>query len=417
VTTGLSARAQQGLAISPVAVNLASGSPELIGEGSYLVNAVGSCNDCHASATGQFMAGGVQFGPVAARNLTPDPTTGLRETEPQFVTQMRTGQDFKVPDAGVGSLIVMPWQHMRWLTLQDLDAIYAYLSAIPAVSNSVAISAIPAPPAAFGGTYDEGAVTRVLPPDTDANGNPIANADIQRGLAIRPLSVPSDATLDALPVDQQESIGRGVYLVNAAQCGDCHTNGEYNAQNQISVSTYLTGGRVFQVPAPAVFHETYTMSADLIGASGYFNESDATLGEFLAIITSGTHADESTDGAPARPLGYPMPWQHLQNLLPDDLADIYAYLHLLATSANGVTDKVTQDYDRYCTSSSQCDVAAGETCDTTSSTCTNTPCTGTGFSGDCNVCQTCTASGGTRCAMPDQASGTDAGVSCLSNGY
>ncbi len=412
IPIGLTERAERGLAISPVATNLASADPELIGEGSYLVNAVGSCNDCHVGPQGQFLAGGTAFGPVSARNLTSDATTGLHLTQAQFLTSMRTGQDFSVPDAGTGSLIVMPWQHMRWLTQRDLTAIYSYLRAIPAVSNAVAVNVIGAPPTAFTGMYEEGAVARVLPPDVDAVGNAIQNADIQRGLAIRPLAVPSDSAINGMSVDAQESIGRGAYLVNAAMCGDCHTNGEY-AGDKIATTIYLTGGRTFALPptlAP-VLHQTLTMSADLIGPSGFFNQADATLEEFLAIITSGTHADESTDGTPARALGFPMPWQHFQNLLPADLGDIYAYVHLLATSGPGVTDKVTQDYDRYCTASTQCDQAGGETCDLASNECTNTSC---GTTSDCNACQTCTASGNTRCATPDSDAGT--GQACVTGG-
>ena len=40
-------RVQQGLHISPVPLNLEGKNHARVGLGSYLVNAVGSCNDCH----------------------------------------------------------------------------------------------------------------------------------------------------------------------------------------------------------------------------------------------------------------------------------------------------------------------------------------------------------------------------------
>lgn len=139
-------RVQQGLAISPVPMNLAGKNRDLVGLGSYLVNAVGGCNDCHScpsyapghspymggdgaiNAT-NFLAGGVPFGPFISRNITPDENglpAGL--TPQEFVMAIRTGHD---PDNPGMVLQVMPWPIFRNMTDHDLGAIYAYLSAIP----------------------------------------------------------------------------------------------------------------------------------------------------------------------------------------------------------------------------------------------------------------------------------------------
>jgi hypothetical protein len=42
-------RIQQGFAIAPVTLNLDKKNRALVGLGSYLVNAVGGCNDCHTA--------------------------------------------------------------------------------------------------------------------------------------------------------------------------------------------------------------------------------------------------------------------------------------------------------------------------------------------------------------------------------
>jgi hypothetical protein len=52
-------RIARGLEIAPVPLNLEGKNRALIGLGSYLVNAVASCNDCHsAGPQTQFAAGG-----------------------------------------------------------------------------------------------------------------------------------------------------------------------------------------------------------------------------------------------------------------------------------------------------------------------------------------------------------------------
>jgi len=147
------ARAQKGLTISPVPINAGAGRTRmLIGLGSYLVNAVGGCNDCHTNPSyanggdpflGQaikinaanYLAGGVKFGPFTSRNLTPDPKrgnlpAGLRLDE--FINVIRTGQDRDLLHPQISPLLqVMPWPVYRNMTDRDLQAIYLYLSAIP----------------------------------------------------------------------------------------------------------------------------------------------------------------------------------------------------------------------------------------------------------------------------------------------
>ena len=77
--------------------------------GSYLVNGVSGCSGCHNSDAGHLAGGNefpVRFLPpgvdgntsVFVRNLTPDPETGLKLTESEFIESMRTGAHH-IPDA------------------------------------------------------------------------------------------------------------------------------------------------------------------------------------------------------------------------------------------------------------------------------------------------------------------------------
>jgi hypothetical protein len=120
-----------------------------------------------------YMAGGTNFGSgacdpsglggcgakdVIVRNLTPDYATGkpLPEgnTLEHFKQTLRTGHDFQkvglncspigpglppncvtAPSDGT-KLQIMPWPSMNNLTDYDLESLYAYLSAIPCISNA-----------------------------------------------------------------------------------------------------------------------------------------------------------------------------------------------------------------------------------------------------------------------------------------
>jgi hypothetical protein len=150
-------RIKQGFAIAPVKLNLIEKNRALVGLGSYLVNAVGSCNDCHTFPNyavggnpfqGQrkqvnvagYMAGGRLFNPpgVVSRNLTPD-KTGLPEGGVMFdvfLRTMRTGFDRIQFHPALSPLLqVMPWPVFQDMTDHDLRAVYEYLSAIPCVED------------------------------------------------------------------------------------------------------------------------------------------------------------------------------------------------------------------------------------------------------------------------------------------
>ena len=125
---------QRGFAIAPVELNLTGKNRSLVGLGSYYVNGVSDCVGCHNGAEG-YLGGGAQFGPVQARNLTPD-ANGLPAslTLDAFKQVIRSGTDFKglFPP---GELIVMPWPAYQHGTDRWVEAIYEYLRAVPCVEG------------------------------------------------------------------------------------------------------------------------------------------------------------------------------------------------------------------------------------------------------------------------------------------
>lgn len=70
-----------------------------------------------------------------AMNLTPDKATGLGSwTEQMFVDALRTG---KHQGTGRAILPPMPWYWYRFMTDEDLKAVYAYLQSLPPINNPI----------------------------------------------------------------------------------------------------------------------------------------------------------------------------------------------------------------------------------------------------------------------------------------
>ncbi|MBT4137515.1 MAG: hypothetical protein HOE48_06340 [Candidatus Latescibacteria bacterium] len=100
--------------------------------GSYLVNGAAGCIGCHNSATGEHLAGGNEFPAfflppdiqgnttLFARNLTPDPDTGLKLTEAQFIEAMKTGKDFHDSENSGQDIVLRAKYHLPDNNLVDI---------------------------------------------------------------------------------------------------------------------------------------------------------------------------------------------------------------------------------------------------------------------------------------------------------
>jgi hypothetical protein len=146
-------RIARGFAIAPVPLSYDKDDhekKELVGLGSYLVNAVGGCNDCHTEPpyapghdpfkgepkqvnTANYLGGGrLFFGPVVSRNLRPENGLPAGRTFAQFKYEIRTGIDLDKKHPELGPFLqVMPWPVYQDMTNHDLKAIYTYLKALP----------------------------------------------------------------------------------------------------------------------------------------------------------------------------------------------------------------------------------------------------------------------------------------------
>jgi hypothetical protein len=178
-------RIQKGFEIAPVPLNFEGKDRDLVGLGSYLVNAVSDCNGCHTAQnpttgapleflptgnpffglpkkvnTATYLSGGRDFGQIegpnsphiVSRNLTPD-KTGRAEggrTFSEFLQIMQHGTDLDHAHPNCSSTVktncftppfdgdllqVMPWYAFQDMTQKELQAMYEYLSAIPCIEG------------------------------------------------------------------------------------------------------------------------------------------------------------------------------------------------------------------------------------------------------------------------------------------
>jgi hypothetical protein len=148
-------RVIQGYKIAPVPLIKKGRDKNLLGLGSYIVNAQAACNDCHTNPpfapggnpyrgepkqinVAGYLAGGRVFptedgGTVTSANITPNDEglpAGL--TFAEYRQLIRTGHDPDEPDE---ILQVMPWPVFQDMNDHDIRAIYEYLRSIPSIET------------------------------------------------------------------------------------------------------------------------------------------------------------------------------------------------------------------------------------------------------------------------------------------
>jgi mono/diheme cytochrome c family protein len=155
---------ERGLEIPRLFSSGPAAERDRVGRGSYLVNALSDCSNCHTDGAGDdggfdggtlpmsldintetYLAGGVNFAPfvgifatpIFTRNLTPHGDNGLQLTEDEFIQALRFGADFSRPG---GSLRIEPHFPAEFrMTLEDIKSIYAFLRIVPAIDKTVEI--------------------------------------------------------------------------------------------------------------------------------------------------------------------------------------------------------------------------------------------------------------------------------------
>jgi mono/diheme cytochrome c family protein len=267
------------IGLAAFAAGLASAAAQTpIERGSYLVNTIMTCDNCHTpkGPNGRIaekaLSGGLTFDEppfkVTASNITPDPDTGIGKwTDAQIRTLMRTG----VRPDGVHIAAVMPTGFYEIVTPGDLDAIVAYLRSLKPISNKV--------------------------PD------PIYKMNLPR-------QVFPGAEKPMPQADFADTVKRGFYLATIGHCMECHTPfGQAGADFKGSLGK---GGREF--PGPWGVSKSPNITSHKTAGIGAWSD-----GDIKRAITQGLRKDGSK-------LAPPMGYGYYAKMTEADLDAVVAYL-------------------------------------------------------------------------------------------
>src|SRR2546423_1517274 len=134
----------------PPSTEKVDATPERGARGKYLVEHVSACLDCHSDhlltyslpiKPGTEGIGGYIFdkkigfpGVVAAQNITQDPTDGLGKwTDGEIIRAMREGVDRN----GDALFPMMPYEHLRNMSDDDVKAVVSYLRTLKPIHKGV----------------------------------------------------------------------------------------------------------------------------------------------------------------------------------------------------------------------------------------------------------------------------------------
>jgi mono/diheme cytochrome c family protein len=249
-------------------------TPARLARGRYLTEGPMHCFVCHSETSPEdllplpgkkgggrtFPEGAFPF-TVRSPNITPDPETGAGKWPDEvFVRVLRDGigQDGRV------LYPLMPYEHFRRLTDEDLASVIVYIRSLPPVRRKP------------DGPYIPDEVRKTLKPIEPMRGSP-----------------PEP--------DRNDPVQRGEYLATLAACDGCHSRDVPGMR--------FGGGGDFQ----AVWGvSSANITPDPSGIS-YYDEK-----MFLEVIRTG-HVK-------ARALKPVMLWRYFRNMTDDDLKAIFAYL-------------------------------------------------------------------------------------------
>ena len=271
-------RLMLGLAVA-VAVASSAAAQSSVERGSYLMNTIMTCANCHspkgppAATAGKDYSGGLSWDEppfkVTAPNITTDKETGIGDwTDGQIKAMILTGRNPK----GVQEAEVMPTKFYPILTSGDLDSVVAYLRTLKPVKNKV--------------------------PD------PIYKIAL-------PHHVYPGAEKSYAQADLNDKLKRGFYLATIGHCMECHT--PFGASGGQDFKDSLgKGGREF--PGPWGVSKSRNITSHKTAGVG-----DWTDAEIKTAITQGKRKDGT-------PLKGPMGYQYYAKMTDADLDAVIAYL-------------------------------------------------------------------------------------------
>ncbi len=273
------------IALAAFAASVLSGGAALaetpVERGSYLVNTILTCGNCHSpkgppqAIAGKDFSGGLSWDEppfkVTAPNITPDKETGIGNyTDAQLEAVLRKG----VKPSGVPVATVMPSGFYEIMTERDMNAVVAYLRSLKPVKNKVPDPIYKMP-----------------------QGHP----------------VPPGAEKPYTEAMLTDKVKKGFYLATIGHCMECHT--PMGARGRDFEGRLGAGG--FEFPGP--WGKSVSRNVTSSKTKGLGDWTDA---EIKRAITQGV----SRDGSKLKP---PMGYELYAKMTADDLDAVVAWLRTL----------------------------------------------------------------------------------------
>ncbi len=294
----------KGKKSEPQANNKEDSLKKVLERGEYLTLHVVPCLDCHSKrdftkfsgpiVPGTEGMGGEVFdqklagvpGIVYAKNITPDPETGIGTwTDDEILKAMTHG----ISKTGDTLFPIMPYVNFNHMAKDDLLSIIAYIRTLKPIKNKVPGRQLMIP---ISMAYPAPA----LQPSVDAN--------------VRP--------------PETDAVKYGGYLLNAAACFDCHTP---MVEGQYDFSKALAGG--FRFDAGSFINNTANITPDSATGIGAWNEE-----RFMNKFTP-YREEKNYNFDPGKQNSY-MPLTMYAGMTDSDLKAIYAYLRTVKPISNKV---------------------------------------------------------------------------------
>jgi mono/diheme cytochrome c family protein len=274
-----------------------SADSAMLARGQYLVYGPAHCATCHidpkdydAMSRGELvaLAGGTEIiidpGVFRAKNLTPDPDTGIGAlTDSEVARVMRYG-------VGHDGRVIFPFMPFENMTEYDLNSIISFLRSRPAVKRKIEPT-----------TY-----------------NFLGKAVLATGM-IKPVE-PSKTP--AKSIKPEVSVVYGEYLANSvANCAGCHTPRDLKTGEFTGPA--FSGGLTFEEPLGTFTTTNLTPDPETGLLATWTEES------FVKRLKGGLVHE-----------GTPMPWSSFAMMDEDDLRAIFMYLNSLPPVKNKIEKTV-----------------------------------------------------------------------------
>jgi mono/diheme cytochrome c family protein len=290
-----------GPRMRPVTSRRFDATPARLERGRYLATSVSGCVECHTQRsstdpkvrTGKPGAGDIFLEQgemrIVAENITPDRETGIGAwSDDEIARAIREGVDRN----GRTLFPIMPYEHFRHMSDEDLASVVVYIRSLEPVKNSLPATRIPFP------------VSRLIN------------------------STPEPVTAPVPSPEFKTAVQRGEYMVTMGGCTDCHT--PIDDRHMPMHNLEFAGGMTL----PGETYAAANITPDPSGI-GYYDEA-----LFVEVMRTGK--------VKARELRKPMPWWVYRNMTDEDLKSMFAYLRTVKPVAHRVDNSEPPTLCRIC---------------------------------------------------------------------